>query len=273
MIRLICIDLDGTLLDDRFELPEKNREAILSVLDIGINVALVSGRPYCITRYFAECISDRVYPIGTNGTYFRNGTMRYGKKLERNEIKEILDTVEKHDLTIQFKGTDFMTSNRHVEPDHQYRLINSRVTEDRQMRIYETADRETILNLSEEGIFKSICFNRDTDKKDAVIKAKKELQASNRFEVVSSHVQNFEVMKKGTSKGKAVEVLGSLLGISRNEIMAIGDNENDLSMFNAAGLRIAMGNASEELKQSSDHIVGTNVEAGVAEAIRNYCIR
>jgi hypothetical protein len=198
--------------------------------------------------------------------------MRYGKKLERNEIKEILDTVEKHDLTIQFKGSDFMTSNRYVEPDHQYRLINSRVTEDRQMRIYESADRETILNLSEEGIFKAICFNRDTCKKDAVIKAKKELQDSGRFEVVSSHVQNFEVMKKGSSKGKAVEVLGSLLGIPRAEVMAIGDNENDLSMFSAAGLRIAMGNASEELKLKADHITGRNTECGVAEAIMRYCM-
>lgn len=271
MIRLICIDLDGTLLNDRFEIPVENREAILSALDIGINIALVSGRPYCITRYFAESISDKICPIGSNGTFFRHESMRYGKKLDKAEIKEILDKVEKHDLTIQFKGADFMTSNKRVEPDHQYRLINRKAAPDRQMRIYESADRETILNLAEEGIFKTICFNRDPGCIESVFKAKKELQETDRFEVVSSHVQNFEVMKKGTSKGKAVEVLGCLLGIFKAEIMAIGDNENDISMFNAAGVRIAMGNASEELKELSDHIVGNNIESGVAEAIRNHC--
>lgn len=271
MIRFVCIDLDGTLLDDRFALPEKNREAILSVLDIGIYVALVSGRPYSITRYFAESISDKIYPIGTNGTFFRNGVMKYGKKLDRQEIEVILDSVAKHDLTIQFKGKDFMTSNNRVEPDHPYRIINGKVAPDRRIRIFESCDRDDVLSLSGEGIYKAICFNRDPRTKKIVSDAKEEIIASNRFEVASSHIQNFEVMKKGTSKGRAVEFLGDVLGIDRDEIMAIGDNENDISMFKAAGLKIAMGNASDELKAIADHVVGTNMESGVAEALARYC--
>ena len=91
------------------------------------------------------------------------------------------------------------------------------------------------------------------------------------FEVVSSGPNNFEVMKKGTSKGNAVKELALSLNIKRDEIICLGDNENDLSMIKYAGLGIAMGNACELLKKEADYITDTNINSGVAKAIKKWC--
>ena len=92
------------------------------------------------------------------------------------------------------------------------------------------------------------------------------------LEVVSSSPNNFEVMNKGTSKGRAVKVLADILNINREEIMCLGDSENDLSMIEFAGLGVAMGNAEEFLKEKADYITDTNENDGVAKAIEKFVL-
>ena len=81
-----------------------------------------------------------------------------------------------------------------------------------------------------------------------------------------------EVFSAGASKGNALQALSGYLGIEKEEVACIGDGENDLSMFRAAGLRIAMGNAVPELKKEADAVTGTNDRDGVAEAVRRYIL-
>ncbi len=83
---------------------------------------------------------------------------------------------------------------------------------------------------------------------------------------------NLEVMNKGVTKGNAVKILAQMYGIDRKEIIAIGDNENDMSMIEYAGLGIAMGNAEEALKNAADYITGDYQKDGVAEAIERFIL-
>ena len=90
--------------------------------------------------------------------------------------------------------------------------------------------------------------------------------------VSQSMKHNLEVMNKGVTKGNAVRILAQMYGINREEIIAIGDNENDISMIEYAGLGIAMGNAEELLKRAADHVTGDYQEDGVAEAIEKFIL-
>ena len=81
-----------------------------------------------------------------------------------------------------------------------------------------------------------------------------------------------EVFAKGASKGTALSALAAHLGIRKEEIACIGDGENDLSMFNTAGLKIAMGNSVPELKEKADFVTGSNNRNGVAEAVERYIL-
>ena len=89
------------------------------------------------------------------------------------------------------------------------------------------------------------------------------------LEVVSSSPSNFEVMNKGTSKGRAVKVLADILNINREEIMCLGDSENDLSMIELVKI---FGNAEEFLKEKADYITDTNENDGVAKAIEKFVL-
>jgi Cof subfamily protein (haloacid dehalogenase superfamily) len=108
--------------------------------------------------------------------------------------------------------------------------------------------------------------------KETLFKVKEKLKALDKFEVVSSGDNNFEIMKKGSSKGSAVERLAESLNIRQEEIICIGDNENDLSMIRYAGLGIAMGNGVDLLKNEANYITDTNVNFGVAKAIRKFIL-
>jgi len=110
------------------------------------------------------------------------------------------------------------------------------------------------------------------DDSERILAAKKELRQFEDLEVVSSFKDNFEVMCKGVSKGRGVEVLANMYGFKREEVICIGDNENDLSMIRYAGLGIAMGNAEEEVKSEADFITRSNDEDGVAYAIDKFIL-
>lgn len=105
------------------------------------------------------------------------------------------------------------------------------------------------------------------------MKVKKELKQLNpELEIVSSWDDNFEIMKKGSSKGEAVAQLAKYFNLKRDEVMCIGDSENDLSMIEYAGIGVAMGNAIDIVKQSAQYITLPNTESGVAKAIEKFVL-
>ena len=130
----------------------------------------------------------------------------------------------------------------------------------------------TILTQTIENVTKKFKQSIKDYKLNDLFKAKEELKKYEDLEVVSSSPSNFEVMNKGTSKGRAVKVLADILNINREEVMCLGDSENDLSMIEFAGLGVAMGNAEEFLKEKADYITDTNENDGVAKAIEKFIL-
>jgi len=109
--------------------------------------------------------------------------------------------------------------------------------------------------------------------KERVIAAKQEFLELKSFEVVSSMDGSFEIMRKGTSKGEAVKKICEYYGIDREEVICMGDNENDISMIKFAGVGVAMGNAEEFVKKQADYVTLSNEEDGVANVIEEFILK
>ncbi|TCL57305.1 hypothetical protein EDD76_109168 [Kineothrix alysoides] len=273
MIKLICIDMDGTLLGDEFSIPGQNLEVLKHAVEAGVEIALVSGRPFNIARYFADLIHPKVHVIATNGTYFRYNQAVYEKSLNAEQMERIYTVAAKHHLVIHFKGRNKVISNEWIEESHPYKRTNPKLKEEDKMEFIENADLNKVLEGQSNDIYKALIFRADKVLEENLIQAKLELKQYEDLEVVSSHPCNFEVMRGGTSKGEAVRELSAYLGIKRDEIMCIGDNENDISMIRYGALGIAMGNGTEEIKAAADYITDTNINAGVAKAVQKFVLQ
>lgn len=259
--------MDGTLLNDAFAIPEENIRALKEAMAKGVKIALVTGRPFNIANYFKRFLGDDVLVVGTNGTYYQHGEVLYKKTLSAEEIEIVYNIVEKHQLTAHFKGHNVVISNKSLPENHQYKLINSYLDDEEKMNLFENCSLSFTLENHHQDICKCLVFSDDTE---AVSKAKQELKQFNLLEVVSSHAKNFEAMPLGTSKGIAVKSLCDTLHVKAEELICIGDNENDLSMIQFAGLGIAMGNAPEEIKRQADYVTDTNLNCGVAKALDHF---
>lgn len=272
-IKLICIDMDGTLLENEHNVPEENKKAIKEALDKGIHVAITTGRVYNIAKVYSDLIGLKTPIIASNGAYIgaSNGEELYKNSMSKKEVDDFYNIAKKYSLTSYLAVKSGIVSLKELPKDNMYMKINKDLPEKQQvtLEVFESVDN--IFEKYPNDILKGICIE-DMDKKK-LKKAREELNRLNdNLEIVASWNNNFEVMKKNSSKGFAVKKLGEIMNVSRENIMCIGDSENDLSMIRYAGIGVAMGNAIDYIKGEADYVTDSNVNLGVAKAIRKYAL-
>ncbi|MDS0525600.1 Cof-type HAD-IIB family hydrolase [Clostridium sp. SHJSY1] len=271
--KLICIDMDGTLLDNNHILSEENKSAIIEAHQRGITIAVTTGRLFASAKCYYDLLGITGPIIASNGTYIREKNKKdfiYKCAFSTEEVKNIYEITKRNNLSCIFYTADTALSSVEINKDHPYIQNNKNLAEEDKIKFVTNKDLMPILERFDGEILKGIAIENDNNKKEILFKVKEELKTLDTFEVVSSGSNNFEIMKKGSSKGAAVKRLSEILNIKREEIICIGDNENDLSMIKYAGLGIAMGNAADILKNEADYITDTNLKSGVAKAIRKF---
>lgn len=271
--KLICTDMDGTLLNDKHDISEENKSALIKAHNKGIAIAITTGRLFTSARAYSDLIGFNVPIIAANGAYIRDSdkdSCIFNCSFSYDELLFIYDTLKKNNLPSIFYTHDTAISEKPLANDHPY-VIHNKMMPDYKINFCIKEDIKELLHKYSNEISKVICIENNTEKHDTLLKVKEELKSTNLFEVVSSSSNNFEVMKKGISKGNAVKELAKSLNIDRSEIICFGDNENDLSMIKYAGLGVAMGNACQLLKDNADYITDTNINSGVAKALKKWC--
>jgi Cof subfamily protein (haloacid dehalogenase superfamily) len=273
MIRLIAIDVDGTLLDTRGQIPQDNIDAIHDAVRAGIHIALVTGRSYPFARPIADPLPDSITLIVSNGAVERDmdGSRVARRLLDRQTARAVLDSTRPFresaalvfdrdaDRQVMFETMDWAHPGRKAYWARNQSLIAKSVP-------LEDA-------LVEDPI--QVMFNGGVDAMRSLYYA---LQAeANGFavsltEYVHRDFSLIDVTAPTATKGRALAWRAAQLGLSREEVMAVGDNFNDLEMLEFAGLPVVMSNSVEELKQRGWAITGDNESAGVAEAIRRFAI-
>lgn len=264
--------MDGTLLNSNNEISEKNLQSIKKATEKGVQVAVSTGRLFVSANYYADLLGVKTPIIASNGAYIRDKNT--DKVIHKNILgydncKKVLKVIKKYDMYPHFNSYNGIFTEKLVNSSKFYSKMNETLPEDRRIKIEVSSNWPEVFEKYGDEILKCIIVDKDYEKLKL---AKDELLKIEDLEVVSSFENNIEVMAKGVSKGKAVEILANHYKLNREEVMCIGDSENDLSMIKFAGFGVAMGNGNDLVKDNADYITSTNDQSGVGEAIEKFIL-
>lgn len=261
---MICLDLDGTLLNQENEVTERNRQSMHSCLEKGLQVYLVTGRPYCFSKSLAIQIDSRIGVIASAGACYE----KEGKLIEYPIADEavgcFLDVLKEFDTAHAFlKGLRSFYTHDPYDKHFLYDHMNGWFPEELQVTSFIEQSFEEMKEKAKD-IHKILVYDMDKEKLAALEERVKMIPSLcvSRYNDIS-----FDVTAVGTSKGNAIRDIQESLGIEKSQILAIGDAPNDLPMFEAVGIRIAMANAKPEIAKYCDETTGSNCEDGVAQVL------
>ncbi|MFJ5717085.1 Cof-type HAD-IIB family hydrolase [Neobacillus sp. NPDC093127] len=280
MIKCIASDMDGTLLNSIQQISEENKQAIITAQAQGVEFVVATGRSYQEATYVLAEAGVNCPVICVNGAEVRSkaGDVISATPISKQLTREVAAKLGEQDVYFEVytnKGAFTVDADKAVStlvdiivsanPEvNREEIIFAAGARLRDGLVHTVEDYEILFSDDEYQIYKLLVFSFDTDKLEA---AGKSLSAFDDLAVSASGRENLEVTNKKAQKGLALEAFAKAKGISMAETMAIGDNYNDVSMFEKAGRSVAMGNANYEIKSLCDVITDTNEESGVAKAI------
>jgi hypothetical protein len=275
-VRLIALDIDGTLLDSRWQLSEANRAAIAEAARRGIEVALVTGRRYDFALPVAQKLDSPLTMIVNNGALIRSkeGRTHLRHLLPRNTAERVLH------LTRPWREGAAVIFDRPLENQLMLEVLNP---DDSLRYAYYSRNKQFIgmanpleSCLTEDPIQVMLSGNVQPMREAEQVLRGAEFAAEFALAVTYYESRDFgmiDVINPVCSKGSALAEWASVRGLAREEVMAIGDNHNDLEMLSFAGVPVVMGNGVPELKAFGWHETSTNDESGVAAAIERFALQ
>ena len=271
-IKMIGLDLDGTLLNTKKELTEYSRDILRRALDKGIIVLVATGRPYTGIPEELRNFQGIRYALTSNGARVldtEKGGLLIEELLPIEDAVRALKVLQKYDTMpeIYFDGQGYADEVK-MEQIHKYHHNPHMWEYVRKSRVI-VPDIMELAKQRAEDMDKVQGLFADMNERE---QAWQELMRDEKLELVGSLKYNIEINAAGVNKGKSLVKLGELLGIRREEIMACGDGDNDVTMLREVGFSVAMGNAEETVKQAADYITETNDEDGAAKAIERYAL-
>ncbi len=284
-MKCIASDMDGTLLNENQKISEENRKALEAVMEMGGQVIIATGRSYKEARLALDEVNFNCPIISMNGAavYDQKGELIASQPIAFEELESTITFLEEAGLYFElYTNHGVFSKNPEHAIDSLVDIVLSANPElDREAVrrralarieygfLFETHDYHALIREEDMQVFKILVFSLY---KDQLSTAAQGLAKFEGLTITSSGKGNIEINRRGVSKGNALEKLLKMHGIPLEETIAIGDNLNDVSMFEKAGLSIAMENASEEIKRICKDTTFSNKEDGVAHAIYRYMV-
>jgi hypothetical protein len=269
-VGLIAVDIDGTLIDSTLDIPAANLQALRRAHDAGVHVVLVTGRRHRFAMPVARQLGFESCLISSNGAITRStmGELHFAEMLPRSVAHRLCEhmaefsgctvlTFDKEERgALVVERTDELGSNiqRWIDTNRKYieevaPITSALICDPVQAMFCGTIERmaPAEARLKDEGFRNEInVLKTQYDHRDLCI---------------------LDVLRYGCSKGSALARWAAQLGIPRSQVMAIGDNYNDIEMLEFAGLPFVMANASEDLKRNGWPVTLDNEACGVAAAV------
>ncbi|AVF36455.1 sugar-phosphatase [Rahnella sikkimica] len=267
-IELIAIDMDGTLLNPQHEVTPAVKKALSDARAKGVQIVLATGRPFIgVQRYLKELNlqQEGCYCITNNGALVHNA--KDGSVIAEISLKiEDYHYFEKlaRELGVHFHAltkTDLYTANRHISKFSVHESFTTGIP----LQFCPAEEMDASLT------FPKIMMIDDPDVLDRAISQLPQ-EAKDRYTIMKSSPYFLEILDKRVNKGEGVKVLAEKLSIPRENVMTLGDQENDIAMLEYAGLGVAMGNALDSVKAVSQFVTKTNTEDGVAFAVNKFVL-
>lgn len=268
MYKLIAIDIDGTLMNDRKEITKEVNEAIQAAKAKGVKVVICTGRPIVGVQSIIEELKlneEDEYVITFNGALVQN---TYNQDVESQitlnyeNLKELYDLSLKLNSPLHFFDTEnLFTPNREIS---KYTIHEAHIN---QIPLHYLPIEEAAKDM----VIPKVMFIDEPERLDKIIGNIPE-EFWDKYTFVKSTPFFLEILDPSVSKGNAVKLLAEKLGITREEVICIGDGENDLSMIEYAGCGVAMANAVSLVKEAAQFHTLSNNEHGVAHAIEKLVL-
>lgn len=266
-IRLLALDIDGTILTKEKTLTDRTKTAIESATDAGITVALVTGRPFHGIPDELISLKGLRYVISSNGAVMTDLVQcvcLHIANLDPEPALEITDMLRKLDLVyaVFVDGIGYCELepfNRHIgmidNPGLEAYIRKSR-------RI--TCDMNRVIGSSKNGVENIWFIAHEQAERDEL---NREINEKWNVRTVLTGMVDVEIGSPEADKGLSLSKLAEYLSVDKSGIMAIGDNDNDIAMLKAVGIAVAMGNADDEVKRIADIITDDNNSDGAAKVI------
>jgi Cof subfamily protein (haloacid dehalogenase superfamily) len=261
-IKLIATDVDGTLLDKNSKLPDSNKNAIMDCKKNGIGVILATGKSISAISGLVSTLALDLPQITLNGAVVvdKNSNIIRSVKLDAKYCFELL----------------------HIMKEKKYKplvaLENGKIYYDEYDPLFEYYDNINERLFKVESL-ENTGYAEECVSVGAMIAENDPLEAflrekyGDRLTIVRSGKFFFDILNKDTTKGRALSFICSKLDIRKSEVAAIGDSPNDISMFEFAGISIAMKNSFPEVLNKADYVTGENHQCGFAQAVYRYILK
>lgn len=273
-IKMIAVDLDGTLFNSDCTISDANIQAIKAVVEKGIKVVFCSGRTYKEVRRVNAMTSNNDFFISYHGAIIANGKGDIFIRetyFDTYSYKKIVDILEKSDIYFcSYSKDGILIEKRWAEVQDCTRYNNKVGNKDDELIVsIVEKDLATFAKVNTSGIFRIGIVEKDRNKIDNIMN---DIIGNKYADVALMSGSYTEIVPKDVSKGTAIKLLSEYYRCKRNEIMTIGDSDNDISMLEYGGFGIAMANACEKVKQVADFITKSNDEDGVAYALKKFLL-
>lgn len=268
-IKLIALDLDGTLLnDDHMTISKRNIAALNSANSKGVNIVITSGRSLAQCKNIIFQLPFIKYGIFSNGAYTVN--LKSNKVVNRilivkNDVLDIINILKQHKVFVMAFNEGKVYTQRGLKLKNP--LIPKIFLEHLERNCVQVDDLYDFMSLRN---MEKIDITGIDDKRQSKIEA--DIKKVKNIVITSSIPHNIELNAKNATKGVALEFLLEYLNINEENAMAFGDNGNDLSMLSLAKFSVAMENGISEAKQVAKIIAPPNSKDGVATVIENYLL-
>lgn len=285
MYKLVAIDIDGTLLNSKGEMTDRTKQVLRKASEQGIYIVLTSGRLTDTVEKFCNEIGADKYLIAENGASIINlqtKKLEFSKYISKDVVNKVLDICDENNIYYMvYTNKELIVKNiKHMAMFFykQNYNPNARIKTIVSGRDYINAvtDNFTKLMICDEdrAIYNNIVAKLSKIPEIDVLPvphiSNKQLELDGKETVLEYSYA--DISAKGTNKWTAIKELMTKLGISENEVIAIGDNINDIKMIENAGLGVAMKNGSPHVRALADVVAPSNNEDGVAYIVEKYVL-
>lgn len=264
MVKLIAVDLDGTLLPDDHQISDRTKKLIRKVVDQGICFVVATGRPYKTAKKFLSELKLKQPMVLHSGSILRdqNGEIEKYWEIPPGLCAEIVTYCNAQGFVCSTVYED--CAHVIMNQDDEFCLDMHRTHHDTEAVIA----RMPVWGRDGEGlpVTKILISEEQPELVDEKVNMLQEV-FGDRVNVMKSGKWFIDIIPKGSSKGSAIQALAEKLGIDKEDVMAIGDSGNDVEMLDYAAFSVAMGNSENYVKERASYVTASNNEDGVALAI------
>ncbi len=280
MIRLVASDIDGTIIGENNKITSQNLKAINDIRQSNIDFTICTGKPYSMVKNFCENLHAS-YGIFGNGNQIidlKTGKEIYRKTLSQEEMNACISLAKKENLHIHL-----YTDNEVITPELRYMDLRNFILKDSlfhsDLKFKIVPDIQEYINQNQLTVFKLIIssssslLNLQDELNQKMNLTIYRINKSHEYKdkIINKEYEYLDITPNKTNKSEALETLSKYLNLSSSEVMAIGDNLNDIDMIQNFGVGVAVANAYDAVKQVANYTTTNSVDdSGFAEAVYKY---